>query len=689
MSHKILRPIIVSMFVIGLVAVQAPQLAYADAIFIVNDTSDAVDANPGDGTCATSTSVCTLRAAVMEANALSGDDIITLPPGTYTLSIPGSLGSNTDVSGNLDVTDNLTINGSGATNTIVDGNGSIVHDSVLQIEPNTSLNISGVTIRGGLRVEGGGIVNLGYLTLTDSVVRNNSATVSYGGGIFNHSLGTVIMIGSTVSNNTAPYGGGIGNLGSLSATNSTIQNNSSASFGGGIVNFDGGELFIFSTGISNNSAMHGGAIFSQFSMATLNDATINNNLASNAGGIFNINGTLNLNNTTVSNNVAEVNGGGLYNINSNSTISNSTLSNNSAYSGGGFASDNDTLILQNTIVSGNIAEGGADCISHHEFSGMLISSGYNLIGNTSDCNFTPSNGDLTNVDPQLGPLQNNGGFSLTHALLPGSPAIDAGNPAGCTDQDGNLLTTDQRGVARPQGAACDIGAFELEVVFIDVSIDIKPDSEINPINTKSKGKIPVAIFSTADFDAPSMVDTTSLTFGRTGDETSLSFCNKKAEDVNNDGLLDLVCHFYTQATGFHFGNTEGSLKGQTLDGISLRGIDNISVVNESVEEFNICPFEPVMVTLTSPDPVKVPVQITTSGQDLNFGATDPPGVNWALTYLDDTIIVNGGIDDGVHFSTYWSSVPGFYYVVFDHPEAGTTYPTIQVNLACDYEAPQP
>jgi len=222
-----------------------------------------------------------------------------------------------------------------------------------------------------------------------------------------------------------------------------------------------------------------------------------------------------------------------------------------------------------------------------------------------------------------------------------------------------------------------------------VSIDIKPSSDTNPINTNSKGKIPVAILSTVDFDAPSMVDPTSLTFGKTGEESSLAFCSNEAEDINEDGLPDLVCHFYMQSTGFQFGDTMGILNGQTVEGVPLEGNDSINIVNASDEEFYVCPFEPVMITLTSPDPVKVPVQITSSGQDLNFGATDPPGVNWALTNLDGTIIISGGVDDGQNFSSFWSSVPGYYYVVFDHPEAGTTYPTIQINLACDYVAPQP
>jgi hypothetical protein len=112
----------------------------------------------------------------------------------------------------------------------------------------------------------------------------------------------------------------------------------------------------------------------------------------------------------------------------------------------------------------------------------------------------------------------------------------------------------------------------------DVAIDIKPGSQTNPINPRSIGKIPVAILSTADFNAPSEVDKTSLTFGRTGDEVSLAFCNKKGEDVNSDGLLDLVCQFKTKLTGFKSGDAEGFLKGQTLEGVPIEGRDSVRIL---------------------------------------------------------------------------------------------------------------
>jgi uncharacterized repeat protein (TIGR01451 family) len=134
------------------------------------------------------------------------------------------------------------------------------------------------------------------------------------------------------------------------------------------------------------------------------------------------------------------------------TLNNSTVSGNTANGeGGGIYRWRGAVILQNTILAGNVASGaGPDC------SGAIGSGGYNLIGNVSGCDFTPGTGDLTDVGAKLGPLEGSPGY---HPLLVGSPAINSGNPGGCTDQLGNPLTTDQRG--SPRLGRCDIGAYEL------------------------------------------------------------------------------------------------------------------------------------------------------------------------------------------------------------------------------------
>jgi len=117
-----------------------------------------------------------------------------------------------------------------------------------------------------------------------------------------------------------------------------------------------------------------------------------------------------------------------------------------------------------------------------------------------------------------------------------------------------------------------------DIPSIPIAIDIKPGSSPNSIDPKSKGKIPVAILSTQEFYAPDMVNQDSLTFGFTGDEDSLAFCNPKGEDVDGDGLRDLVCHFYTQDAGFQCGDTEGILKGETVDGKPFEGSDSVRII---------------------------------------------------------------------------------------------------------------
>jgi len=175
-------------------------------------------------------------------------------------------------------------------------------------------------------------------------------------------------------------------------------------------------------------------------------------------------------------------------------------------------------------------------------------------------------------------LKDNGGATQTIALLAGSPGVDA-IPSG-VNGCGTTITTDQRGVSRPQGSGCDIGAFELVPQTLIVSIDIKPGELPNAVNPQSSGKTPVAVLSTAAFNAPGQVDTASLKFGRTGNEMSLSSCSPP-QDVNGDGLPDVLCRFTTQKTGFQAGDTQGVLTGKTVGGTPIRGTDSVVIVPSS------------------------------------------------------------------------------------------------------------
>ena|SRR5579871_5626361 len=306
----------------------------------------------------------------------------------------------------------LSIIGDAATTTRIDGG---QNNRVLAIEDaSANITLSNMTIRRGVASGGGGILNWGTLTISNSIIINNSAASSYssvGGAIFNY-LGTL-----TVNNTTFSSNGG-----------STHQ-------------------------------MWGGAIDNE-GVATINNSTFSGNYADGAalgggGAIWN-DGTLTINNSTFSGNKATGSGGGaIANESGTTTISNSTISNNSATgSGGGGIYNTATTILQNSIVADN--KTGGNCAGT-----AMTSNGYNLSSDSS-CNFG-SAGDLNSTKPLLGGLTNNGGPTKTRALLLGSPAIDAGNPAGCTDGEGNLLTTDQRGYPRPDQddtGGCDMGAYE-------------------------------------------------------------------------------------------------------------------------------------------------------------------------------------------------------------------------------------
>jgi uncharacterized repeat protein (TIGR01451 family) len=331
--------------------------------FAVKITADTVDATL-DGLCADAAGKCSLRAAIQEANHLGGADTITLPAGVFTLALSGA-GEDLAATGDLDITDSLTLTGAGAAQTFIDG-GAL--DRVFDIAPN------GAALT----------VTLGALT-----VRNGSASGATGGGI-RVNLGTVTLNDCSLTGNHAgTNGGAIVNSGTLSVNRCTLSGNSADGNGGGLYN---------------------GA-------------------------------SVTLTNSTLSGNTATTFGGGLYN-GVTATLLHATLALNSGTGGGGIANAG-TATLQSTLLSANTID---NC------SGTIGSNGTNLDSGTS-CAFAAA-GDLSATDPLLGALADNGGPTLTHALLSGSPAIDAAANAGCT-----ALGQDQRGVPRPADG-CDIGAFE-------------------------------------------------------------------------------------------------------------------------------------------------------------------------------------------------------------------------------------
>ena len=240
--------------------------------------------------------------------------------------------------------------------------------------------------------------------------------------------------------------GGISNSGYLTLSSSTVSGNER----NGILNSR--DLTINNCIIENNLGDDGGGIRNLgLGILTINNSLIRNNTAKYSGGGIRNEGTLNINNSTISLNSA-TNGGGIGNIDGTLTISSSTISENNSTKGGGILIHDGVVTVQNSIIATNIADNGNDC------SGTLNSSGYNLIGDTTNCDFSSSSGDLTDVDPMLGTFIGPSQTPFYQPLLASSPAIDAGNPTDCLDHTGAVLATDQRGLLRV--GTCDIGAYE-------------------------------------------------------------------------------------------------------------------------------------------------------------------------------------------------------------------------------------
>ena len=346
-------------------------------VFAVNTTADSVDALPGDGICADANGFCSLRAAIQETNTLTGPNTITLPANTYPMSIAG-IGEDTAATGDLDITDDLKINGAGAATTIIDG-GSI--DRVFQIASAVNVTLDGITIQNGRTssadvASGGGGIDLaggGTLTVSKSIIKNNTVVSNSGTGVGNGggiscSWSTLNVLNSTISNNTAngsswSVGGGIAKTSSTSLTisNSTLSGNSAAFFGGGISAQDNGVTTITNSTITNNDAAQG------------------------ASGIY-----------------LRVNGG------------------------------TNGIFLQNTIVANQVG-GTANCGSN---GGLVTDQGGNLASDNT-CNLTQPT-SLPNTNPLLDALGYYGATTQTHALQAGSPAINAASTtfAPSTDQRG-------------------------------------------------------------------------------------------------------------------------------------------------------------------------------------------------------------------------------------------------------------
>jgi hypothetical protein len=321
--------------------------------------------------------------------------------------------------------------------------------------------------------EAGGIYNASGsgMTIADTTVSGNSA-FGGGGGIANRQ--ELAISNSTVSGNLGGSGGGILNdyQGELTLLNSRVVDNAAANSGGGIANQGYEPLFssvtATDTTVSGNTAEFGGGIYNAFGNATmtLERSTISANGATNGGGIYNW-GTLSATNSTVSGNTAAESGGGIMfnkGAGGSAMVTHSTISDNAAAEGSGIHHHSQlaTLTLRSSLLEGECSTGP---------NATFTSLGYNIESPASTCGFSQT-GDQSGVTEErlnLGPLAENDGPTMTHkpgdgSLREGSDAIDQIPEADCVDGDGAPLTMDQRGEPRPAGAEskCDVGSFEVQ-----------------------------------------------------------------------------------------------------------------------------------------------------------------------------------------------------------------------------------
>jgi uncharacterized repeat protein (TIGR01451 family)/CSLREA domain-containing protein len=487
--------------------------------FDVDSFTDAVDDNPGDGFCHTAANNCTLRAAIQEANAWQGPDIIRLGIGTYTLSIAGR-NENAAATGDLDISDSVKIYGVDKSLTVVDGGGV---DRVFDVvATSAAVTLANLTVRNGLITDpgdacaasyvtepGGGVRNSGSLTISDSNIQNNNHKCSGGGGIANES-GDVTLNYDIVQGNQANAGAGINqNFGFLAVNHSLIFNNTAVGAGGGIHAFNGITQITDSIIDSNKGPLGqnglGGGLDNEGSSAmTVTGSTVSRNQSGLGGGVNNCcgTGTVTLINSTITGNEA-LRGGGI-NTEYSIEIINSTITNNQADGllitptsttpqyGAGLYYKSGTAKLKNNIISDNNKVGGGS--NNCELvTPALLSEGYNIdkdgtcqLNATGDLKTDPNLAAIPFVNNQI-PKTNNGGPTPTHYLNSMSPAIDGGNPAGCTDQDGNTLTTDQRGFTRPVNggsgtARCDVGPVEVQSGANLADLEVRVTGSPNPVD---------------------------------------------------------------------------------------------------------------------------------------------------------------------------------------------------------------
>src|SRR6267142_595410 len=356
------------------------------------------------------------------------DAIASAAPGdTIQASVGGAI---TLTGGPLVVRQDLSIVGPGAASLTIAGSGA---SRVFTVDV-AIVSISGVTI-----------INSGTLTLVRSLVSNNVAEYR-AGAIYSETGSTLTLDHATLSGNSSSVGGAIDNHdGTLSITASTLSGNVATGVHGGA-----------------GGAIHNGGLAGT---VTIVGSTIASNVAAfEGGGIYTGSGTVIVENSTIANNTSTCDfggcsgGGGIYTNSPPVSISSSTFSNNTSRTGGSIISLYSITTVRNSIIVAGAS--GPNCYTY--FNNEIVSAGNNVSDDMSCAAFFTQAGDLNGVAAGLSPsgLQDNGGPTATIALLATRPAVDTVSVGACA-AEGARLTTDQRGMPRPSGDACDSGAFEL------------------------------------------------------------------------------------------------------------------------------------------------------------------------------------------------------------------------------------
>lgn len=480
-----------------------------------------------------------LRQQILDANGNAGADEVRFDPGVFN-GAQGAITLATQLDVDTTGGNDITISGAfGASNVNISGDDAV---RVFSIAGDSNATLDSLTISNGNAAggDGGGIQNTnnGNLTITNSNIINNSSDGN-GAGINN------------------------GN-GNLTISNGNISGNTSDSIGGGIYNTLG-NVTITNTAIANNAAGNndpGGGINNGAGNITITNSTISGNTAEIGAGIENGSGNLTITNSTISGNTATADAGGIYNFTGNVTINSSTISGNTANAfGGGVYNEGGTTTVNNSIIASNTAGTSPDV------RGDFIDNGSNFIG-ISDGSNGFNNSALVGtgaapIDPVLGNLSDNGGTTQTLALLPGSPAINAGNSAQATDQRGQA-----RGIS-------DIGAFEVNT---DLAVTQTADNPVPEFGEE------VTFTVTLTNNGPDTVGSISLTSILSTGLTLISAEPSTGSYDENTGIWNVGTLDGTQGSSATLNVT--ALVNEDFTGTLVNTVDNLTFIGEETDTSN-------------------------------------------------------------------------------------------------------